>query len=83
MALTAPIGPSFCPDRPRAYPRRTAPSGLSNLAALEANSHRPEVQALIRDAIRLGSVRVRPVPDSPGRVRLSPVSPGGWVEPLA
>lgn len=38
-------------------------------------SHRPEVQARIRDAIRRGTVRVRPVPGCPDRVIVYPASP--------
>jgi hypothetical protein len=43
---------------------------------LEADSHRPEVQEIIRDGIRRGTLRVRPIPGCPGRVRVTRVAPG-------
>ncbi len=41
-------------------------------AWLEANSDQPEVQVLIRDAIRDGKIRVRPLPGAPGIVEIVP-----------
>ena len=41
-------------------------------AWLEAHSDRPEVQILIRDAIRDGKIRVQATPDSPDFVRIVP-----------
>jgi hypothetical protein len=38
---------------------------------LEAHAHLPEVQELIRQEIRMGTIRVRPNPD--GSIRIVPV----------
>lgn len=50
--------------------------GLPDCASLEANSHRPEVQRLIRAWIRRGTIRVVPMPGSPIRVRVLLVASG-------
>ena len=39
---------------------------------LEADSHRPEVQDMIRRLVRKGIARVCPFPDDPTRIRLIP-----------
>jgi hypothetical protein len=44
----------------------------ADLASLGLNSHRPEVQAVIRDAIRRGEVRAVPTPGWPDCVTLVP-----------
>jgi len=46
------------------------PTDRSYLASLEAESHRPEVQQLIREAIRKGTIRVVPVAGYPDRVKI-------------
>jgi hypothetical protein len=71
MALTLMQSP---PDRPRPGPG-PGPSGNPDPASLAANSHRPEVQRVIREAIRRGKVRVVPFPGSPDRVKVIPVVP--------
>lgn len=76
MALTALTRPTVSHGPAPALTHRAAPPDLSGLASLEANSHRTDVQALIGDAIRRGTVRVLPVPDSPDRVRVVRVTPG-------
>lgn len=48
---------------------------ISYLASLEADSHLPEVQNLIRDAIQRGTIRVFPAADCPQRVRIIQVAP--------
>jgi hypothetical protein len=55
--------------------RLRAPSDLSDLDALAAGSHRPDVQSLIRDGIRRGVIRVMPIPGCPHRVRVVPAPP--------
>jgi hypothetical protein len=52
---------------------RTAMSNnsLFYFSSLEADSHLPEVQGIIRDAIRRGTIRVQPVPGCVNRVRIS------------
>lgn len=47
----------------------------SYLASLEAGSDRPEVQALIRDAVRRGTIRVIPDPKSGSRVTIVRIVP--------
>jgi hypothetical protein len=37
---------------------------------LEAESHRDDVRERIRDAVRAGTVRVRPCPEDPERVQV-------------
>lgn len=81
MALTVSSRSTVASDRPailRNGPDSSAPAGLDSL---EANSDRPEVQAVIAEAIRSGKVRVLPDPDCPRRVKLRHVPPGERVEP--
>jgi hypothetical protein len=40
---------------------------------VESNAHLPEVQEVIREEIRKGTIRVRPNPD--GSIRIVPVRP--------
>jgi hypothetical protein len=56
---------------------RPRPSQRSNhsVARLEADSHRPDVQAIIREEIRRGALRVRPIPGCMNRVRIVRVLP--------
>lgn len=54
-------------DRPHAGDG-PEPTGGVDYARLQANSSHPDVQAVIRKAIRLRRVRVRPVPGCPDRV---------------
>jgi hypothetical protein len=60
---------SLSPNVPR------LPDERSYWEALSADSHRPEVQEMIRREIRKRTVRVVPLPGSPDRVRLIPASP--------
>jgi hypothetical protein len=48
------------------------PHGMS-WQALEVNAHRPEVQAVIRQAIQVSTVRVAPRPE--GGNRILPITP--------
>jgi len=48
-------------------------NALFYFSSLEADSHLPEVQGIIRDAIRRGTIRVQPVPGCVNRVRISPM----------
>ena len=73
---------SPCPTQLQQGPKS---SGPSDFAFLGANSNRPEVQALIRESIRRGMIRVRPVTGSPGRVEIVTAppaqragAPGDW-----
>jgi hypothetical protein len=65
----------------RASPGRTSEharaigSDLFYYVSLEADSHRPEVQTIIRDAIRRGTIRVQPVPGCENRVKISQAEP--------
>jgi hypothetical protein len=65
--------------RPR-RPQRSTFSERDYLAALEADSHHSDVQQIIREAIRLGGIRVRPMPGCPHRVTVVP-APGGRATP--
>jgi hypothetical protein len=52
-----------------AWARRREEIGSAQwAAALQADSHDPEMRRIIRHAIRDGLVRVRPMPDDPNRV---------------
>jgi hypothetical protein len=48
----------------------------SDFASLELQSHRGEVQDMIRDAIREGTIRVRPIPGCAQRVSIVSIAPG-------
>jgi hypothetical protein len=76
----APVGMRTSPNPAVAAPpirlagRTAAPNtSLFYYSSLEADSHLPEVQGIIRDAIRRGTIRVQPVPGSVNRVRISQV----------
>lgn len=62
------------PTRPAARVRlASGPSPADHrpdVAALQAGSHRPEVQKAIREWIRRGVVRVIPLPGTQSRVRV-------------
>ncbi|MFO0908867.1 MAG: hypothetical protein U0794_10995 [Isosphaeraceae bacterium] len=73
MAAIRSTGP-VASSRPRSGP---ASASLPDVAALEAGSHRPEVQRVIREWIRRGVIRVAPYPGSRWRVRLRLNVPGG------
>ena len=53
--------------------RAPAPQPPRNLASLATDSHRDGVREVIRRAIRGGTIRVRPWPGDPERVRIIPV----------
>lgn len=54
--------------RPR--PKPTSNHRLPDLVALEAGSHRPEVQRVIAEWIRRGVIRVVPIPGCENQVRI-------------
>jgi len=69
MMLTS-LTPKQAPPGLRLRRPRRGPSVAGDAATLAAESDRPEVQALIREGIRRGTLRVVPDPDSPDRVRV-------------
>lgn len=60
---------------------RVLSSRSSDVTTLSRESDRPEVQEMIREAIRRGSIRVMPVPGCDTRVRIIRVTEEGF-EPL-
>ena len=72
----APTGPTMraAPGRLSSRSRSSRPY-QSSLASLEADSHRPDVQQIIRDGIRRGTLRVQPVPGSDSKVKIIRVVP--------
>lgn len=74
-----PTGPILSRVTPGLQNARPSPSHIdaAYFAALETDSYLPEVQEVIREAIRTGLVRVEPVPGCPTRVRIKPTANGG------
>jgi hypothetical protein len=52
---------------------KVSSNSLFYFASLEADSHLAQVQDIIRDAIRRGTIRVQPIPGCVNRVRISQV----------
>lgn len=72
----APTGPTMkaAPGRLSSRSRSSRPY-VSSLASLDADSHRPDVQEIIREGIRRGTLRVQPLPGSDSKVRIVRVVP--------
>ena len=73
MAVRSPSSPARAMFARTRF-RSRIPSDFSDLDAVSATSHQPEVQSLIRNGIKDGLIRVVPIPGSSGRVRVLPVA---------
>ena len=59
---------------------KSSQSETTYFATLEADSHRPEAQEAIREAIRRGAIRVKPVPGCENRVKIVRIAPEAMSE---
>lgn len=69
MTLTS-LTPREAPPGLRLRRPRRGPSLAGDAATLAAESDRLDVQSMIREGIRRGTLRVTPDPESPDRVRV-------------
>ncbi len=70
------LNPSPSPRGPLRAERQRGSFEPADMASMETNSDRPEIQSIIREAIRRGTIRVIPVRDRPDHIKIVPGDPG-------